>query len=271
MIIAVDTGGTKTLVASFETGHKAIKSHRFPTPKNTEVYIDTLAQLILKEYDLKKVSAIALASRGFIEKNVVLHDEIILGWQNFKIVDELKQKLHTDIPIFLENDANLAGLAEVHSLPTTPGAGLYVTISTGIGTGIITNGIIDPHLRLSEGGKSVLEFDGLLRSWESFASGSAIYETYGKYAHDIKDIDTWEAIADKISRGLLALIPLLQPEVVVIGGSIGIYFSQYEKVLKKRLKESFSLSVAVPKIIQAQHPNEAVLYGCHIYAKQQLA
>lgn len=268
MIIAVDTGGTKTLVASFTTEGRHAKSHRFATPKNTATYIETLSQLITDNYDLTKVTAISLASRGFIKKNVVIHDESVLGWKNFKIVGELKEKLQTNIPIFLENDANLAGLAEIHALSSTPKVGLYVTISTGIGTGVITDGIIDPDLRLSEGGKSILEFDGILRPWEDFASGGAIYETYGKYARDIHDKLIWGTIADKISRGLFALVPLLQPEVVIIGGSIGTYFSQYDKVLHALLKERFPPSVGMPRIIQAKHPEEAVIYGCSIYARQ---
>ncbi len=258
-------------MASFGAQRKASGSHRFPTPKDTGTYISTLSELLRTEYDLTKVTAIVVASRGYIQRDIIVHDEIVLGWQNFKIVEELRHALQTSVPIFLENDTNLAGLAEINVLKPRPKVGLYITVSTGIGTGIITNGLIDESFRLSEGGKSILEFDGILRPWESFASGRAIYETYGKYAHDIHDAPTWEAIADKISRGLLALIPLLQPEVVVIGGSIGIYFPRYQKVLGAMLSDHFSQSVPIPRLHQAIHPEEAVVYGCYMYAKERLS
>ena len=46
-------------------------------------------------------------------------------------------------PVLLENDANLAGLGETRQLKKIPAQSLYVTISTGIGSGIITDGHID--------------------------------------------------------------------------------------------------------------------------------
>lgn len=267
MIIAVDTGATKTLVTSFEKNKKANKNHRFPTPKNTEMYIDTLSQILTSQYNLKEASAISIGSTGLIEKDTILSCAN-LGWKNFMLVDLLRKKLDTKLPILLENDANLAGLAEINALSVSPKIGLYVTISTGIGTGIVINNVIDPLLRRSEGGQNVLEFDGILRTWESFSSGRAIYETYGKYARDIDDLHTWELITDKISRGFLSIIPLLQPNAVVIGGSIGTYFSLYEKTLNTILREKLPQSIAFPIITQAKHPEEAVIYGCNIYANQ---
>jgi glucokinase len=270
MIIAVDTGATKTLVTSFVHNKKSSKNHRFLTPRNIRVYIDTLSQILTSQYDLKEVSAISIGSTGLIEKDTILSCAN-LGWKNFTLVDSLRKKLDTRVPIFLENDANLAGLAEINALPLSPKIGLYVTISTGIGTGIVINNIIDPLLRRSEGGQNVLEFDGILQTWESFSSGRAIYETYGKYAHDIQDEHIWELIADKISRGFLSIIPLLQPNAIVIGGSIGTYFSQYEKNLKAILQENIKQSITLPFITQAKHPEEAVIYGCNIYANQPAA
>src|SRR5690606_25422172 len=135
-------------------------------------------------------------------------------------------------PVLIENDANLAGLAEARMLDPTPVSSLYVTISTGIGTGVITNGHIDPGLRLSEGGRALIEYDGSVREWESFASGKAIYTIYGKFARDITNKRHWDQIADRISRGFLAAIPLIQPDVIIIGGSIGTYFQRYGKQLE---------------------------------------
>lgn len=267
MIIAVDTGATKTLVTSFTKDKKATKKHRFLTPKVSGEYINTLSQLIANEYDLTDVNAISVAAPGLIE-NKKVNFCTNLPWKNFDLAGDLKKKLNTNFPILLQNDANLAGLAEIHALPTLPEVGLYVTVSTGIGTGVIINGNIDPIMQRAHGGRMVLEFDGILRDWENFASGRAIYETYGRYAHDIVDPQIWEAIADKISRGLIALIPLFIPDIIIIGGSIGTHYPHYHAVLAKLIEEHMPKGFKQPKLRQAIHPQEAVLYGCNIYANQ---
>ena len=148
---------------------------------------------------------------------------------------------------------------------------LYVTISTGIGTGIITEGMIDPALRYSEGGRTIIEFGGKMLEWEQFASGKAIYTHFGKYARDITAKADWDTVADRISRGLLAIIPVLQPEMIVIGGSIGTYFSHYRKELDRILDTKLPAHIPTPTLSQAIHPEEAVIYGCYYYAIDQLA
>lgn len=267
MIIAVDTGGTKTLVTSFTNNKKSSKNHRFPTPQDPLAYSAMLTNLIKDEYDLSKTTAISIAVPGSTTNQQVAYCWN-LPWQNFDLIAELHHNLGVELPVILQNDANLAGLAEIHALPKIPELGLYLTVSTGIGSGVIVNGTIDPILQRTESGQMVLEFDGILRVWEKFASGRAIYETYGKYAHDIDDIHTWEAIADKISRGIIALIPLLSPEIIIIGGSIGTHFPRYHKVLENLIKERLAPGFTLPRLTQAIHPQEAVLYGCNIYAKQ---
>ena len=189
MIVAVDTGGTKTLVAAFSDNRRLHKKHRFETPKNPQQYLEILAELITTNYDIKKITALSIAIPGSIKDQIILQCPN-LGWQNVPIIELLRKKLSYKGPVFLENDANLAGLGETHSRTPLPYKALYVTISTGIGTGVITHGYIDPELRTSEGGHMLLEYDGLLQVWEYFASGRAIYETYGKYARDIHDRQT---------------------------------------------------------------------------------
>lgn len=271
MIITVDTGGTKTLVASFTSAGKPNQEHRFKTPRDTSAYISQLSALIKNEYDGgKHITGLCLAVPGLIKKNVVAFCPN-LHWRNFDIEQQLKDKLpDMKAPIWLENDANLAGLAEAHALKKIPPLCLYVTISTGIGTGIIREGKIDPALDVSEGGHMVLEYDGILRHWEQFASGHAIYETYGKYASDISDESTWQQISDKISRGFLAIIPLLHPNTIVIGGSIGTYFDKYSVSLQAILDERLPEYIERPELRQAAHPEEAVIYGCFIYANEKL-
>lgn len=269
MIVTVDTGATKTLVSSFTKDGKIGQQIKFPTPKKTNDYVKLLRSTIIENYSNQSVEIIVVALPGIIKNGIAIWCNN-LKWKNFNAASALKGVLG-DTPILIENDANLAGLAETRTLKTIPAFSLYVTVSTGIGTGIITNGHIDPSIKHSEGGHSLVEFNGKIHEWESFAAGSAIVKAYGKYARDITSKRTWNEIADRISRGFLALIPVLQPEVVIIGGSIGTYFEKYSKELNKILKKKLPTHIPLPKIVQAKHPEQAVIYGCYYYAIDNLS
>lgn len=264
MLIAVDTGGTKTLIAGFKRDGTMGKTMKFPTPRREAEYVALLRRTLQETYGDEKIEAVVVALPGIIKDGVAVWCNN-LGWKNFTAQKALSG-VFGNAPVLIENDANLAGLAETRVLTPMPVSSLYVTISTGIGTGIITNGVIDPGLRKSEGGRMLVEYDGLVQEWERFASGHAIVETYGKYARDITSKRTWNQIADRISRGFLAVIPLLQPDTVIIGGSIGTYFKQYDEQLKAILKEKLPPHIPCPKFRQAKHPEMAVVYGCYYYA-----
>lgn len=264
MLIAIDTGGSKTLVVNLSDEGEIVAKVRFPTPKDTAEYMDKVHTAITEVAGTATPRAIAVAIPGVIIDNVATFCPN-LGWKNFDIRPELNKRF-PGIPVAVENDANLAGLGETWMLDPQPNFSLYITISTGIGTGFTSNGKIDPSLRLSEGGHMLIEYDGLPRRWETFASGSAIYRTYHQYARDITDQHTWDEIAERISRGLLSVIPLTQPKVIIFGGSIGSFFEKYNSQLENILREKLPEFIPCPPLVQAQHPDEAVIHGCYYHA-----
>lgn len=270
MIVAVDVGGTKTLVADFDSDGTPGKQARFLTPHNEMTFLTELINLIKENYpDPSEIDALCIGLPGRI-RDTELEFAANLGWKHIAIQEQLSE--HLKCPIYVENDANLAGLAESRQLGDRDhqGACLYITISTGIGTGVIVNGAIDTSLHQSEGGHMILEYQGKLQEWEAFASGKSIHEIYGKYAHDIKEQSVWNEIADRISRGLLALIPVIRPNAIIIGGSIGTYFESYYQKLEEIIRSHLSPPVDPPTILPARHPEEAVIYGCYYYAVAQL-
>lgn len=269
MLVTVDTGGTKTLVASFSEDGVLGQVVKFATPKTTAAYVKLLTETLLEEYGGQTVEAVIIAIPGIIKNGVALWCNN-LGWENFDVAGAFKGVLG-DAPILVENDANLAGLAEARSLKTIPAFVLYVTISTGIGTGVITNGHINPIFRYGQGGMTMLEFDGSLHQWEKFASGRAIYRKYHKFGRDIHSKRAWKQIAERISRGFLALNPILRPDLIIIGGSIGVFFDQFIGPLNDILKQKMPPHIPVPKIVQAKHPEQAVIYGCYYYALDNLS
>lgn len=265
MILTIDTGGTKTLVALFTEDGKMRDSIKFPTPQDPDEYTKQLHDVVRERYANESVKVIVVAIPGVIDNGVVKWCGN-LPWKNL----DLKKRLHNllpSVPVLVGNDAKLAALGESRSLAIKHSTALYVTISTGIGCGLVTNGHLDEGMRFSEVGHIPLEYDGRVRIWESFASGRAIVDVYKKFARDITSKRTWKQIADRMSRGFLVIIPTIQPDVIIIGGSVGTYFERYGEYLIEIIREHLPDHVAMPYIVQAKHPEEAVVYGEFVYGK----
>lgn len=269
MYLAVDIGATKTLIALLDETGSIVKRQKYQTEIDFEDFIKDLIKHIQNDFMSDEVKVIAVAAPG--EINYKSDEGLIFGnlpWQNVPIVKRLKEVFN--LPIVIENDANTAGLAEARALDQTASSVVYVTVSTGIGTAIITDGSIDPHWRRTEGGWMLFEYKGELTIWEKFASGKALYERYNTYARDLEDIQAWKEVAYNIALGLSNIAALLAPEFIIIGGSIGTYLPKYESFLHESLEQLKVKMVTIPNIVQAKHPEDAVVYGCYHLAKDAL-
>jgi predicted NBD/HSP70 family sugar kinase len=264
MYLGIDVGGTKTLVAVLDRNGVIQESAKFPTPTDYAAWRDQLADVVDK-LSTKKFIAVGVGVPGRVDRSRgVGLDMGNLPWHHVPVKRDLEKFL--DCPIVVDNDANLAGLSEAMLIKQYHRI-LYVTISTGIGTGFIVDQKIEPAFADSEGGKMMLEHGTKIEEWEDFASGRAIFERYGKPARDIHDPAIWKRIANDIAIGLIDLIAVMQPNAIVLGGSIGTYYPRYEQFLKKALERYETPLVPIPPIKQASRPEQAVVYGCYDLAK----
>ena len=265
MILAIDIGGTKTLVALADEKRKINSSEKFKTPENYKTFLKELG-LVVDKF-ASKYSTTVVAAPGRIDRKTGTGVSFgNLPWKNVPIKKDLEKI--TKSSVLVENDANLAGLGEAHNLKPIPHKVLYLTVSTGIGDGIISDGIIDPDFADSEAGKMMFEHKGKLLEWEKFSSGKAIVAKYGKLASELNDPKAWDEIATSLAVGIVDLCTVFNPNIVIIGGGVGTHFHKFEKQLKMHIKNIASPMVEIPKIITAQTPEQAVIYGCIELAKQ---
>ncbi len=184
-IIAVDIGGTHLRAALYKPDiTQPIVHERVETHADQPGVYDRMQALIETIWPKdQEVKAIGVASPGPLDPHTgyVLKTPNISEWRNFPLGPNLSEHFH--VPVFVDNDANLAALGEWKF-----GAGrghhhvLYLTISTGVGGGVIA----DDHLLqgyhglATELGHTTVDPDGPPCSCgfpghlEAFSSGPAI-------------------------------------------------------------------------------------------------
>ena len=269
MLLAIDVGATKTLLAVFSGEGKILASSKFATRHSYKTFLKDLDTAVKGYQRNYKFSACVCALPGKIElKNGVGLSFGNLPWRNVPAKKDLENLLD-GMPVWVAHDSSLAGLSEAILTHGKYKKVLYLTISTGIGDGIIIDGKIDVNLADSEAGQMVLEHEGKLQKWETLASGSALVKRYGKLAAEIDDAAIWQTYAKDLAPGIEQLTAAFQPDVIILGGGVGAHFEKFSAYLIQQLGEFKNRLVPIPSIIKAKRPEEAVVYGCYEYYKQQ--
>ena len=266
MYVGVDVGGTKTLVATLTDEGVISESRKFPTPKNYQHFLlelqHALAHMEHKDF---KAAGVGMPFTHFDRHNDRIFSFGNLPWHNVPVQADMEKILRC--PVILENDAKMASLSEAMLVRDKYQRVLYVTISTGIGYGLTVDGKLDSNIGDGGGRMIMLEHNGKLMPWEDFASGRAIVARYGKRAEEITDDATWKAIVRELKLGFLELIAVMQPDVIIVGGSVGSYFERFKDFLADELKQYETPLVPMPVLRKAKRPEEAVIYGCYDLAK----
>lgn len=262
MYIAVDLGGTKTLVVLFDQNKEIINQIKFETPKDYSKFKDTLLASRDQLTNQRSFKKGAVGTRGILDReHGVMATDTILPWHNASIVKDCEQVFGCEF--IIENDSKLAGLSEARGAGKDYAKVLYITISTGIGSAFIVNGQLDKNTEDSEIGKWLLNINDTSKTWESFASGKWITETYGMRASDLEDETAWQQISENLAIGFVDAIAAFDPDLIIIGGGVGTHFDKYGDKLKNSIKKILPEGLNMPKIIKAAHPEEAVIYGCY--------
>lgn len=267
MYAAIDIGGTKTLVAVFTEDGKLKEQQKFPTPPEYDSFISELAANVAK-LSTPDFKAAAVAVPGLIDRKKGLGIAFgNLAWEHVPIQADVERVVKA--PAVIENDANLAALSEARPLADKYKKVLYVTVSTGIGSGFIIDGKIAPQFEDAEVGHMLLEHDGKLQRWQDFASGKAIVAKFGKKASEIPaaDSDAWYIIARNLAVGLIDLIATLTPDAIVIGGGVGKHYDKLIDRLNEQLKIYDNPMISLPPVLKAKRAEEAVIFGCYEIAR----
>ena len=277
--LAVDIGGTNFSMAVFEDERMSLRETRATDREGgREWMIRQIVSIARKWRRQVEFSRCGIGFGGpviFTEQRVALSTHVG-GWSNCKLSEELRQEL--GVPCVMDNDANVGGLGEALY---GAGAGydplFYMTLSTGIGGGMITGGDIYRgadsyageigHLTIRPDGPECL--CGARGCYERMCSGLSLERDHGRPAKDLlTDPAFVERYVVDLALGLKACIMLFNPARIVIGGGISrageALFGPLNKELRRQIT---SWSRARIDVVPAALGDDSVLYGALALAR----
>lgn len=266
MYIGIDLGGTNIVAGIVDENGMIKYQESAPTinERTPDAIIQDIINLIHKvtgQYGISKgkVNAIGIGIPGLVDiKTGNVAGCVNLNWKDVPLASVVENALQ--IPVFINNDATLAGLAEFEAgIMKGCQSGILLTLGTGIGGGIILNGQIydGAHGVASEIGHMVVGENfyncncGKNGCLETFASSTAIIKytkklmveekiyssIFEKLNRDLEKLDgkiifdaakEGDAVANKVINrmakylgiGIVNLINTIDPDIFVIGGGL---------------------------------------------------
>jgi glucokinase len=294
-VLGVDIGGTKIAAGEVDADASVRSTNELPTQAD-QGFIASLSQVYksIEQTLHRRIEAIGISAPGPLNARtgMVLNPPALPGWRNIPIAELIQARFQ--IPCRLENDANAAGLAEaLFGAGRRYGNVLYVSIGAGIGTGIILDGKIyhGKNGVAAEGGHITIDYTssvrcacGLRGCIETAASVPAIEKRAAELAADFRDsvfpepityetlssaalagdalaVTILDETAEKLSVWLGGLLSLLDPEIVVVGGSAATSESLLTRLQRLTPLHTVNQNAASTPIVPAQLSRDVGILG----------
>jgi N-acetylglucosamine repressor len=277
-IVAADVRASETFVLLTDLVGTALTGvMRFATPRDPQDFIETLAariKTLLHDHpDVATCEGIGVVVPGMVEHTTmkVLHAPT-LGWHNVTLREPLAAA--TGLAVEIENSGRACALAQAWAMRDTlsgaPGDIVFVSVSDGVGVGVMIHGeLLRGHHNIAgEFGHIPLSLDGPQCScgstgcWEAYVSNRATLARYfGRpvdrpgpqrleqkpfsiedliaraRSGDAKAVTAIQATARYLGLGLASVVNVMDPARVFIGGEITLGWDLIESTVRSALAE----------------------------------
>jgi glucokinase len=315
-ILAIDLGGTKIITTIVSRQGQVVAKEQCltladegPQPVIKRIFSSIDRLLSVQGMELSHLESIGMAAAGVIdsERGLITISPNLPGWCDIPLRDMVKEKYR--VATFLTNDASAAALGEQHF-----GAGkgikdlIYLTVSTGIGGGILISGKLYSGACGSAGEIGHMTIDvngprcgcGNIGCLEMLASGTAVArEAIGRISHGEKssltgmvsgkleditaeDVDIAAAGGDSLAQevilqaatylgvGMVNLVDIFNPEMIIVGGGMAKMGDRLLNPARRVVMERvFRLPAQAVRIVPAQLGDDAGVIGVAVFAFQQ--
>lgn len=244
-ILGIDIGGTgiKSAIVETKTGELITERKRVATPRPaTPDAIGQTLKEVVEQHEWSGPIGIGFpaAIQHGIARTAANVDKTFIGLP----IAECFSK-HTGCPVYIANDADVAGLAEMRfgAGRDNRGVVLIVTIGTGLGTALFSDGHLQPNTELGH----------------VYLSNGVEAERYASEAVRIVKELKWKEWGERLNLYLTTMESLLWPDLIVLGGGVS----------EKLHKFSPMLTTTVP-VVAASFLNQAGIVGAALFAEEEL-
>lgn len=299
-IIGINVRPTYTTIALTNLNAQFVSQESFATDANASDFVEQLTKRVdtlIKSHPQMFFEGIGVSVPGRVDSST---QKLIfapnLGWRDVDLKTPLEEA--TSLPVEIENAANACALAEIWFEARALGIRdlVAVTVSEGIGTGIIVNGQLVRGTGLAGefGHVSIIENGlpckcGNKGCWEMYASNQAAIRDYSQVTpssrsgkqkdfsdspqptfddilrlaeqNDQKAIKALEQMAYYFGVGLAILTTGIAPSTIVIIGEVTRVWNRFYPVIQQVLEERSAFSLKSTKIVAAEDATQPRLRG----------
>lgn len=243
-ILGIDIGGSglKGAIVDTTKGELISERHRIPTPQPADPHSIAITYKKIRKH-FSWSGTIGCGFPAVVQHGIVrTASNIDQSWIGINIVELFKKKV--DNPVFVLNDADAAGIAEMKfgSGSLDSGVVVIITVGTGIGSALFIEGILFPNTEFGQ-----------------FTMNGKAAE---KYAADAirKNLKlSWKKWAKRFNEYITHLEMLLWPDLIIVGGGVSKKFDKFKKYLTTNTQ-----------VIPAKLLNNAGIIGAAIAAEEKL-
>ncbi|NFS30463.1 ROK family protein [Clostridium botulinum] len=276
--IGIDIGGTNLRAAILDEECNLVDKLKISNEveKGPEYNLDKLILEIKERWSDKEIISVGVGCPGplDIRSGTILVTPNLRTWEYFKLKEYLENKF--DLPVFVNNDANVAGYSEA-----MVGAGkgaesvYYMTLSTGIGGGFIYKGEIVSGFNsiAAEIGNMIINEDTYKHSNMNYGGleGQCSGVNIARISSEIiggelttKDVfqgaekgnmELQKMLSEwviNVSKAIANIIVTVDPEVIVLGGSVIInnpsYLNKIKEETQKRVFDGIKINIKLAEI-----------------------
>ncbi len=282
--IGVDVGGTKTsAVLISELGELIGDIQKSPTQadrstREVEENISTPIRQILENspVSLKSILGIGMGLPGPLDAKagILLTPNNLPSLHNYQVQERMQQRF--GLPVKINNDANVFALGEaIFGYGRGSNVLIGLTLGTGFGCGIVINQKIFEgatgtagEIWLSPYGDSMFEEyisgRGLARVYEKYSGEKVIgpeIESRARLGQEAA-IKSWEEFGRHLGIIISHMVNFLDPDAIIIGGSISHAFDLFISSLKETLYKNINPKPGEHvKVLQSKLGEEAAMFG----------
>lgn len=232
---AIEAGGTKFVCAVGSANAGSLRTATIPTRDPDSTFRD-VAAFFEEAGAFGELGGVGIASFGPVDLDPrsCRYGQILAtpkpAWEGSDMIARVRA--FTDAPIGLDTDVNAAALAEAQAAGERVRQLAYVTVGTGIGVGLVSDGRAVHGIGHPEVGHILVrrhpahkEFPGTCSfhkdCLEGLAAGPAVAEAWGvSPSHIPDDHPFWEVEADYLAQLCMSLFLTVAPERIVMGGGV---------------------------------------------------